>query len=52
MPITRLAEFTIIKDHNTFFWIIYTIIGICIPLLINFTIRKSKQVKAIWKYFV
>lgn len=52
MPITRLAEFTIIKDHNTLFWIIYTIIGICIPLLINFTIRKSKQANAIWKYFV
>lgn len=52
MPKWRLAEFQIIYDHNTWFWIIYTIIGICIPLLVNYLMKRSTKTKKIWNYFV
>ena len=52
MPIYRLAEFQIIHDHNSFFWIIYTIIGIIIPLSIDHIMKKTIATKKIWSYFV
>lgn len=52
MPLWRLAEFQIIYDHNTWFWILYTIIGICMPLLIDFLMKQSLKTKKVWKYFV
>ena len=52
MPKWRLAEFQIIHDHNTFFWIIYTIIGICIPLLVDYLMKRSMIIKKVWIYFV
>ena len=35
LPISKLSEHTIIHEHNSYFWIIYLIIGITIPLLLN-----------------
>ena len=34
MPIYKLADFQIIYEHNTLFWILYSIIGTGLPLLI------------------
>ena len=50
MPIYHLAEYQIIYEHNTFFWMIYTIIGICMPLLINFLMRKHQLTNKVWRY--
>ena len=36
LPIEQLASFTVIYDFNSWFWPIYTIIGITTPLLIHF----------------
>lgn len=52
MPNWRLAEFQIIYDHNTWFWILYTIIGICMPLLVDYIMKQSIETKKIWNYFV
>lgn len=52
MPIYRLAEFQIIYEHNNYYWIVYTIIGISIPLLIDYMMKLSKTTKKIWNYFV
>lgn len=40
LPIEQLASFTVIYDHNYWFWLIYTIIGVTIPLLIHFLYLK------------
>ena len=46
MPIESLASHTIIYDHNQIFWILYIIIGVSIPLLLEhiymFFINKLK----------
>ena len=46
MPLESLASHTIIYDHNQLFWILYLIIGVSIPLLIEhvytFFIKKVK----------
>lgn len=34
-PIERLAEFPVIEENNTWWWIVYTIVGVCIPLLLQ-----------------
>ena len=36
LPIEQLASFTVIYDYNSWYWLIYTIIGVAIPLLIHF----------------
>lgn len=51
-PIYRLAEFQIIEDHNTYFWTIYTILGIGIPLLIDYYLKQNKITNKIWNIFV
>lgn len=51
MPIYRLAEFQIIYEHNSIFWVVYTIIGICIPLVISLAMRRFLLTKHIWNYF-
>jgi fucose 4-O-acetylase-like acetyltransferase len=51
MPIYRLADFQIIKEHNSHFWIVYTIIGISIPLLFDY-IMKNRYTHRIWSFFV
>ena len=40
LPINKLSSYTVIYEHNTYFWIIYTIIGISAPLLFNFLFHK------------
>lgn len=35
LDITRLSDFPIIKDYNTFYWIFYIVAGISIPILIQ-----------------
>ena len=52
MPLYRLAEFQIIYEHNTLFWIIYSIIGISIPLILDYLMKSSKYTRRIWKFFV
>lgn len=46
MPMESLASHTIIYDHNQLFWILYIIIGVSIPLLLEhmylFFINKMK----------
>lgn len=34
-PIERLAEFPVIEQNNTFYWILYTTIGIILPIAIQ-----------------
>jgi fucose 4-O-acetylase-like acetyltransferase len=47
LPIDSLASYTVIYDNNALFWILYSIIGVSIPLLIDFThikyCRKKKN---------
>lgn len=52
MPIYKLAEFQIIYEHNSIFWMVYTIIGISIPLFIDHVMKLSNTTKKIWNYFV
>ena len=35
LPIDCLASYTVIYENNTFFWILYSIIGVLIPLFIH-----------------
>lgn len=35
MPIDELSSYTIIYEHNNYFWVLYTIIGVAIPLIFN-----------------
>ena len=35
LPIAKLSDFKIIQEYNDFFWIIYTLLGIIIPLVYN-----------------
>lgn len=51
-PMNRLAEFQIILDNNKFFWIIYTIIGITVPLFVNYLMKKNTATRKIWYNFV
>lgn len=40
LPFEKLASFTVIYDYNSWFWLIYTIIGVTIPLLIHYIYIK------------
>lgn len=40
LPINKLSSYTVIYEYNSYFWIIYTIIGITIPLLLYFLYNK------------
>ena len=42
-PISDLASYTVIYEHNSFFWIIYTMFGVSIPLLTNAIYQYFKQ---------
>ena len=44
LPIEILSSYTIIGDYNKFFWVLYTIIGICFPLIIH-SIHKRYYTK-------
>lgn len=43
MPIEKLSSYTVIADHNSSFWIIYSIIGIISPLLVEQFYKKLKK---------
>ncbi len=34
MPMEYLSSHTVIREHNTFFWLLYSIIGVSLPLFI------------------
>ena len=33
LPIERLAEFPVIEENNSWWWIAYTLVGVAVPLL-------------------
>ena len=41
LPIEYLSSYTVIHVHNSWFWLIYTIIGVVVPLLVHFLYFKS-----------
>jgi hypothetical protein len=43
LPIESLASYTIIYNHNDFFWIIYTFWGVSLPLLVDYLYFKYKK---------
>lgn len=36
LPIDKLSSHTVIYDHNAFFWLLYTVIGVTLPLFVNY----------------
>lgn len=36
LPVERLADFKVIAEHNTYYWIVYTLIGCFVPLLYEY----------------
>lgn len=47
MPIEKLSSYTVINENNFYFWVVYTIIGITIPLLTEYIFNKITQKKQI-----
>lgn len=45
LPIERLADYTIIKEHNNLFWIIYVVFGLLLPLLSDYFYYSIKTYK-------
>lgn len=45
LPIERLADFPVILEHNQFFWVIYSIIGIYMPILLVKLYDKYYKIK-------
>ena len=43
-PFERLAEFPVLTLHNNFMWILYTIIGVAMPLLIGKVMKKCEHI--------
>ena len=43
LPIEYLSKFPVIEEYNSYMWILYSIIGIAIPLLVEHTYIKIKQ---------
>lgn len=44
LPIDRLSSFPVISEHNSYYWILYSVIGVIVPLLI-WNIVKSIEHK-------
>lgn len=40
LPMRSLSSYTVIYDYNSYFWVLYAIIGITIPLLVNYLYNK------------
>ena len=40
MPIEKLSSYTVIFDNNISFWLIYTLIGVTIPLLMHYIYNR------------
>lgn len=43
LPIDKMSSHTIISEYNDYFWLLYTILGISIPLLLNYLYKKLYQ---------
>lgn len=43
LPEDRIADFMIIKDYNSYFWIVYVLLGIAIPLSFQAVRKKLKN---------
>lgn len=39
-PITELSSFPVIPNSSSFYWILYTIVGVAVPLVIKYVIDK------------
>ena len=44
LPIEFLSSYTVIFDYNLWFWLVYTIIGVAVPLLVHFLYIKSENI--------
>lgn len=44
MQIEKLSSYTVIYEYNTYYWILYSIIGTGFPLLICYLFNISKQI--------
>ena len=42
IPVGRLADFPIIADNNQYFWIIYTIVGLALPIMAANVYERAK----------
>lgn len=45
LPSKMLSCFPIIEEHNKYFWPLYTVIGVCIPLIVQRLYEKLVKVK-------
>lgn len=43
LSIERLAEFPVIEENNTWWWITYTFVGVAVPLLCQKAYDKTKE---------
>ena len=44
LPITQLAYFPVIKENNQFFWILYSIVGVFIPIIVYKLYSDTKTI--------
>lgn len=42
-PAVRLAEFPVIGENNTYWWLLYVVVGVEVPLLFTYTCQKIKN---------
>ena len=42
-PAARLAEFPVIGENNTYWWLLYVVVGVEVPLLFTYTCQKIKN---------
>lgn len=45
LPPKMLSCFPVIEDHNKYFWPLYTAIGVCIPLIVQWLYEKVVKVR-------
>jgi fucose 4-O-acetylase-like acetyltransferase len=43
MPYNQLADFKVIQEYNDFFWVIYSIVGVSLPLVLERIVYKFKN---------
>lgn len=42
-PVERLAEFPVVEENNAWWWLAYTIAGVCVPLLLQLSYDTVRQ---------
>lgn len=45
LPMNNLSSYTVIYEYNSYFWVLYTMIGITIPLLVHSLFSKFVSLK-------